>query len=51
MSTIYILHAYKPEQNHHFIELFTSIELLNSYLKNHPTLILKEITLHETNPL
>jgi len=49
--TIYILHATITQTNHQFIELFTSIELLNTYLQAHPELTMHEITLHEVNPL
>ena len=49
--TIYILHATITQTNHQFIELFTSIELLNTYLQTHPELTMREITLHEVNPL
>jgi hypothetical protein len=48
---IYILHATITQTNHQFIELFTSTELLNSFIKAHPELTVREITLHETNPI
>ncbi len=48
---IYILHATITQTNHQFIELFTSTELLNSFIKAHPELTMREITLHETNPI
>jgi hypothetical protein len=51
MTNIYILHATITQTNHQFIELFTSIELLNSFLQAHPECTKHEITLHEINPL
>jgi hypothetical protein len=50
MTNIYILHATITQTNHQFIELFTTNELLNKYIKAHPELTVREITLHETNP-
>jgi len=50
MTTIYILHATITQTNHQFIELFTSTELLNSYIQAHPELTKREITIHFTNP-
>ena len=47
---IYILHATNTQTNHEFIELFTTDELLKKYIKAHPELTVREITLHETNP-
>ena len=49
--TIYILHATITETNHQFIELFTSIELLNSFTSAHPELTYQQVTLHEVNPI
>lgn len=47
---MYILFAKAIEPNHKFIELFTTIELCNQFLKNHPEFIKIEITEHEVNP-
>jgi hypothetical protein len=51
MTNIYILHATITQTNHQFIELFTSIELLNSFIQAHPELTVQQTTLHEVNPL
>jgi hypothetical protein len=51
MSNIYILHAKNVQSNHTFIELFSSEELLNKFLSNHPNISKLEITLHEINPI
>jgi hypothetical protein len=48
---IFILSATITETNHQFIELFTSIELLNSFIQAHPEITKREITLHEVNPI
>ena len=50
MQTIYILHATIPSQKHTFQELFTSLENLNIFLKNHPEVQKSSITLHDLNP-
>jgi hypothetical protein len=50
MQTIYILHANIPTTKHSFMELFTSLENLNTFLNNHPEVQKSSITLHETNP-
>jgi succinate dehydrogenase hydrophobic anchor subunit len=49
--TIYILHATITQTNHQFIELFTTNELLNDFVKAHPELTVRSITLHEVNPI
>jgi len=50
MPHIYILHAKIIESNHTFIELFTSENLLNQFLTNHPNVHKLQITLHDLNP-
>lgn len=47
---IFILSATITETNHQFIELFTTDELLKKFIKAHPEITVREITLHETNP-
>ena len=49
MQTIYILHAQTTNPNHKFIELFQSIQSLNTFLNNNPQVTKTEITLHEVN--
>jgi hypothetical protein len=51
MPHIYILHAKNIQSNHIFIELFSSENLLNQFLSNHPNVYKLEITLHEINPI
>ena len=48
---IYILHATITQTNHEFIELFTSLNNLNEFTKAHPEITMREITLHEVNPI
>lgn len=50
---IFILHAYHHDFDirHEFIELFSSNEEVEKYLNNHPEVTMKEVTLHELNPL
>ena len=47
---IYILHATNTKHNEQFIELFTSIKSLNTFLNNHPYVSKQQITGHELNP-
>lgn len=50
IMTILILHAKRTDFDHEFIELFTSMDLLNNFLSNNPNVQKVEITLHEVNP-
>lgn len=46
---MFILWAMNGE--HEFIELFSSIELLNQFVHNHPQIRVLQITFHEINPI
>lgn len=45
---VYVLWAQSGE--HRFSEIFTSPEKVEEYLKNHPDVVKKEVTMHELNP-
>lgn len=49
---MYILHATHTQFGyiHKFIELFSSRELITTYLNNHPEVTKVEITYHDINP-
>lgn len=49
-TNLFILWAIIPETNHTFMEIFTTIENLNTFLNNHPEVQKTSITLHELNP-
>lgn len=51
MQNIFILHATLEKSKHTFMELFTSMENLNTFLNNHPEVTKLEITLHDLNPI
>ena len=50
MQQIFILWATETSSGHEFIELFTSIEKLTTYLQNHPEVVKTQLTMHEVNP-
>ena len=47
---VFVLWAKRTDIEHEFMEIFTSIEQLEGFLFNHPTIIKQEITWHEVNP-
>ena len=44
---VLMLHAELLDKDHKFVEIFTSKEKLEDYLKNHPEVNKIEVTLHE----
>lgn len=50
MQNIYTLWAINTQTNHQFMELFTNIQNLNTFLSNYPYIQKQQITLHELNP-
>ena len=54
MQSIFILYAYLIEEDqskHDFIECFTTIEHLTTFLQNHPNVVKTQITMHDINPI
>jgi hypothetical protein len=54
MQSMFILHAYliqNDQSKHDFIECFTSMIHLMTFLENHPEVTKKQITMHDVNPL